>query len=356
MMESSDRRLLALRHTDDDVSMIDALYVLMERKVLIVSVAAVTLLAATTYLFVAPSLYEAKVKLLAPNSETVVLSVPYHPYAEFKSEALFQEFQSALRLREQWRLFVESAPGLFPDSVGGQAKWLLNPVPVTFDREKDFPGSHVYVSYRHQDQELSANVLRQYLDFTRNRYVASLVEGVKTRLELQRNSLAMDIVMLREKAKMLREDEIARLQQDLALAKKLGINVNVLLRSSGNAAGRNDIAIIAANEMVRGYMRGTAVLEAELDALLKRETDDPYITDLRERQIEIERLNNYRFPVENLRPYLQDGEIVASQYPVAPRKRIIVTLAIMLGLTLGIVAAFVAEFVTAARKRPRPAA
>lgn len=356
MMESNDRRGLAWRHAEDDVSMIEVARMLMARKTLIVAVAAGTLLAAILYLAVVPAMYEGNVKLLVPNAETVVLTAPHHPYAEFKSEPLFKDFLAMLRLREHWRQFVASAPELFPNAGDDPTTLLLNPVPLIFGQEKDFPRSHAHVSYLHQDPAVSATTLQRYLEFTRNRFVSDLVESVKSRLDLSKTTLAMDLVLLREKAKMSREDEIARLQHDLALARKLGINVNVLLRSSGNSAGRNDIAIIAANEMVRGYMRGTAVLEAELDALLKRETDDPYIVDLREKQIEIERLNGYRFAVENFQPYIQDGDIVTPAYPVKPRKKLVILLATVLGLMLGVIAAFAAEFIAAARLRPAAAA
>ncbi len=350
MIDANDRRLQIVQFPGDEISTLDIYRLLVKRKALIFCVCAATLFMAIFYVFITPPAYEASVKLLAPGTDTVVVSVPHHPSAEFKSEAVFQEFQATLRLREQWRLFVEKTPELFPGATNDQARWLRNPVPIIFGREKDFPVSHVTISYTHQDPALSARILRQYLDFTRERYIANLIAGVKSRLEAVRDSAVLDIAMLRQKARMSREDEIARLQQDLALAKQLGIKGNVLLRSSGGTDGRNEIAIIASNDMVRGYMRGTAVLQAELEALLKREADDPYIDHLREKQIEIERLNSYKFPGDNFRPYTQDGEIVATKYPVKPKKNMIIALAVALGLMLGVIAAFLADFIERVRK------
>ena len=244
-------------------------------------------------------------------------------------------------MMELWRSFVESNPQLFPDILKDELKESFGQQAIIFSHSKDFPAKHVDIAYQSQNRLLAAEILGRYLDFVRSRFVAELVDIVKDKIDKQRESIMVDLTMLRRRAELSRQDEIERLRQDLALAETLNIHENMLVRSTATTRGvGSDIAIIATNETVKSYMRGTEVLNAELDALLKRKSNDPYIDGLREKQIELERLKDLQITPEHFMPYSVDGEIFSSRDPVKPKKGMIISLAIIFGLMSGVLIAF----------------
>ncbi len=340
----------AICHDNDEISLYDLYQTLVKRKLIIFSVLAATLLAATLYLVIVQPTYEARLRLLLPKLNTLSLSQPEHSYAQFEAKAVFQGFQAQLKLTEQWRLFIVANPELFSSQSEHQSKGFIEEVPVKLRKNKGYPAEHIEISYQNNDAALSANILRNYLQFTRERYVAKLVAQIKSKVEQQKENITADIAMLRQKARLTRDDKIERLRQDLALAKTLGIHGNQLLRS-GNAACSGNVIIIATSEIVRGYMRGTKVLAAELDALRKRVSDDLDIDDLREKQIELERMSKLKITSYNFKPYEPDGNIINPQSPIKSKKKLVIAVALILGMMLGIFAAFIAEFIIKARQK-----
>jgi chain length determinant protein (polysaccharide antigen chain regulator) len=337
------------RTDDDEISLIELWQTLVRRKAVIFATLIAAILLAIIYLLVTPPTFEAKVKLLLPKPNSVSLSRPAHPFAQLDPKTVFLGFEAQLKSTNQWRTFVEANPGLFPSISAADRSSIINKHPLSFSKDKDYPAEHIELSYQDQDAGLTAEILRSYVTFTREQYVADLVKQVKDQIERQKENITADITMLKQNAKLKRVDEIERLRGDLALAKTLGITDNLLLRSGD--ASRGSSAIIATSETMRSYMRGTKVLIAELEALLKRGTDDAYNDGLRGKQIDLERLANLRITPDGFNPYTQDGEIQVPQKRLTPNKRTTISLAIVLGLIVGIFGVFIAEFIFINKQR-----
>jgi len=96
------------------------------------------------------------------------------------------------------------------------------------------------------------------------------------------------------------------------------------------------------------YARGTRLLRAELDVLKARESGDPFIVNLRNTQARLRQLNSIQLDSKSERVFNADGEILVHAKPVAPKKALIVALAVVLGLICGIAVAFAAEFLVKA--------
>ena len=328
------------RQYDDEISLYDLYRTLVEKKVILLSTVIAALLGAIVYLVVTPSTYEAKVRLLLPKANTLTLSTPDHPYTVFEATTIFQGIQAQLRLTEQWWHFVSAHPELFPSIEQNNQAGFQGDIPIKLSTDKNYPVAHIDVTYQDNEAKLAVDILGRYLQFTRDEYVTELVKQVKNRIERQRETLIDEIAMLRQKAKLAREDEIERLNKDIVLARSLGITDNLLMRSGDIVRGGSDIIIIASNETVRGYMRGTKVMAAELEVLQKRKSDDPYIGGLRDKQLELERLNTLQLIPSRLRSYSQDGEIITPKDPIKPRKSMVLILAVLLGGFLGVMMVF----------------
>ena len=328
------------RQYEDEISLYDLYRILAEKKAILVSTIIISLLAATAYLYIVSPTYEAKLRLLPPKPSTLVLSIPSHPYTEFDAEDVFQGFQAHLRSVDQWRQFMAASPELFsPEIRASQSNYLLDH-PIKFSKDNNFPAEHVDVAFQHEGASASASILSSYLEFSRNGYVSGLIGQVNDRIERQRENISADIALLRQRARLQREGEIERLRQDINLAKVLGIVDNLLIRSVDAAGSGGDVTLIATNEIMRGYMRGTRVLNAELEAVLKRETDDPYIYGLHNRQVELGRLNTLQLFPSRFKPYGQDGDVVHPGRQIKPRKARVLVLSLSLGVLLGMMLAF----------------
>jgi chain length determinant protein (polysaccharide antigen chain regulator) len=338
------------RQYDDEISLYDKYRILAEKKVLVVSTIIVTLLVAIAYLYIVPPTYEAQLRLLPPTPSTLVLSIPSHPYTEFDAEAVFQGFQAHLRSVERWRQFVAASPELFSPETRSISNSLLDH-PIKFSKDKNYPAEHVDLAFQHEESSATSLILSGYLQFSRNKYVSDLINQVNDRIARQRENISAEIDMLRQKKRLQREGEIERLRQDINLAKALGIVDNLLIWSVDAAGSGSDITLIATNEIMRSYMRGTRVLNAELEALLKRESDDPYIYGLHSRQVELERLDTLQVSPSRFKPYGQDGDIVHPERPIKPRKARVLVLSLSLGVLLGMMLAFLANAIQNARMR-----
>lgn len=348
MTTQNENNLQSDRSDDDEISLFELWQTLVRRKTVIFAILITAILLAILYLIITPPTYETRVKLLLPKPNSVSLSRPAHSFAQFDPKAVFLGFEAQLKSINQWRLFVEANPGLFP-SIAADRSRVISKHPLSFSKDKDYPSENIEVAYQDTDAGVTADMLRGYLTFAREQYIADLVKQVNDLIERQKENITTDITMLRQNAKLKRADEIERLRADLSLAKTLGITDNQLLRTGD--VSRGSTSIITTSETVRSYMRGTKVLTAELEALLKRGTDDAYNDGLRGKQIELERLNTLRITSDSFSPYTQDGEIQVPQSQVKPSKKTTITLAIILGFMLGIFGAFIAEFVSNAKQR-----
>ncbi len=349
MTTQNENYLPSDRTDDDEISLIELWQTLVRRKAVIFTTLIAAIVLAVIYLVITPPTYEAKVKLLLPKPNSVSLSRPAHPFAQFDPKTVFTGFEAQLKSTSQWRMFSEAAPGLSSSMPAADRSRVIDKHPLSFSKDKDYPSENIEVAYQDTDAGVTADMLRGYITFTREQYATDLVKQVKDLIERQKENIIVDITMLKQNAKLKRTDEIERLRADLSLAKTLGITDNQLLRSGDTLHGSS--SIIITSETVRSYMRGTKVLTAELDALLKRGTDDAYNDGLREKQIELERLNNLRITADSFSPYTQDGEIQVPQYRVKPSDKTTITLAIVLGLMFGIFGAFITEFISNAKQR-----
>lgn len=289
------------RQYEDELSFYDLYRILIEKKAILISTIIITLLVATAYLYVVPPIYEAKLRLLLPKPSTLILSMPSHPYTEFDTNTVFQEFKAHLGSMEQWHQFVAANPELFPPEIRISKSHDLLDHPIKFSKDKNYSAEHVDIAFQHEESSASSLILSGYLEFSRNQYVSDLVDQVNARIEIQRENISADIALLRQKARLKREDEIERLRQDLDLAKSLGIEDNLLIQTS---------------------------------------SDDSYISSLRDKQIELERLNTLEFFPSRFKPYDQDGDIVNPERPIKPRKALVLVVSLLLGVSLGMLLAF----------------
>jgi LPS O-antigen subunit length determinant protein (WzzB/FepE family) len=191
---------------------------------------------------------------------------------------------------------------------------------------------------------------------------------------LETEKLNSTIAALREHAKKERLYRITRLKEAADIAHKLGIKdsiahqLNKINEKSSSETGLLT-GVTAETEL---YKRGYEALEAEIESLLKRDNDDPYIADLGKLQSEllllknnpkIERLRNRKSDdlyIQSLREIEKEIRLLESikidkamfktahidraAFPpkqhIKPKQILIIVLGVVLGIVLGIYSAF----------------
>nr|WP_269473300.1 Wzz/FepE/Etk N-terminal domain-containing protein [Kineobactrum salinum] len=204
--------------------------------------------------------------------------------------------------------------------------------------------------------------------------------------ELWRLQLQDKINTLKSKARQLREDRIARLEEALAIASRLGLEDPApvsLLQRDQREPNWMATAVDRPAEEEPLFLRGTRMLEAELAVLRDRKSDEHMHPELREleqelallehnREVEIlqsresyrafaENTQELRAQIARLEGFLKqmydqvqmmrvDQQAIPPSRPIKPRKTLVVAVALMLGAVLGLVLALILNAVDTRRQ------
>ena len=99
------------------------------------------------------------------------------------------------------------------------------------------------------------------------------------------------------------------------------------------------------------YYLGLEALATEISILRNRQSDDPFIVGLRDLQEELALLKSIEFDKENMSAVHIDQAAYQSKHRFKPDRKLIVSLATIVGLFSGIFLAFFVEFVQKQRKK-----
>jgi chain length determinant protein (polysaccharide antigen chain regulator) len=161
-----------------------------------------------------------------------------------------------------------------------------------------------------------------------------VLSSVKSDATVKANNLEREIDRLQASARKDRDDRIVRLNESLAVAKSIGLEKPPII----DGKLTNEVSSTMDGSM--DYMRGSKAIEAEINNLQKRQSDDPFIW-LRGKQ---ESLSFYRtlfIDPATVTVFRQDGVVATPDQPVKPRKMLILALGLVLGFALGIALAFI---------------
>lgn len=331
------------RQYEDDVTLYDLYRILVANKLILFATILVTLLAGVLYISLSVPTYEARLQITPPKLNTLSLSAYDNTYTEFDAKEIFREFEAYLRSIELWREFSSANSNMLGNAAVGERGDKAIDHPIRFSQDKNFPIENIRLSYQSDSAAGSSKVLGRYLEFVKDKFVANTISQVKDEIERQRSNLIDDIDKRRHKARLGREYEIARLTQDLRLAEKLGISDNLLARCSSRTGAGGNITIIATDTANLGYLRGSRALSAELEMLMNRKSDDPFITGLQDLEVKLASLDNLKINTSRFIPYSQDGQVVVPERPIKPRKSLVLFASLFAGAVLGLILAFLAH-------------
>ncbi|MBI1423161.1 MAG: hypothetical protein GC149_06820 [Gammaproteobacteria bacterium] len=340
-------------YIDDEISLYDLYSVLLKRKKLIGAVFISVLLVCAIYLLVAQKIYKATAVLLPPTSGDVFLTnIDIKGVTDFKPEDVFKLYTQELTSNERWNAFAKSEKKIV-GTLSAEAQFRN---PFKLEKDKNLPNDHSLLTYETANKASAAEIVQRYLKFAEQGLIDVLTQQITQYIDHNTRALELEIQFERDAAKQVRMDKIVALENDLTIAKKLGITTdNIYFSLAGKAAGNKTgvLNVFPGDTTTPTYLRGTRVISAELEALKNRKSDDPYIPSLREKQNQLLKLAQVKFKPASFHPYRLDGEIVAPDHPIKPKKSLVLLLGGILGLFLGIFAAFIVEFLVKANEQRR---
>lgn len=334
---------------DEEIDLFELIGGIWKHKVLVMASAAVVAVAAVAYAFLATPIYEAKVFVQPPSQNDIaqlnfgrggdsglaMMSVKdvYDIYLRnLQSESLRREFFRNYYL-----------PSLDADEKDGSQDELYSKFQDVLGlgvASKDTPNRY-YVRVKLPNPQEAAEWAARYVELAGRRGVGEVLKDAKADATIKANNIEQQITAARESTRKRREDQIARLNEALHVAKSIGLEKPPIISAEVSAGMEGSLT----------YMRGSKALEAEIENLRTRTSDDPFVNNLRQRQEALAFYRSLQVDGGVVQVYRQDGTIESPDQPIKPKKAIIIILGIISGLILGLIVGSVAHFRQAASAR-----
>jgi chain length determinant protein (polysaccharide antigen chain regulator) len=331
-MQSTQNSQTAHAQYDDEIDLLELWNSLWSQKWLIGLIAGITTLGGISVAIFSTPVYKAETFFLPPLERDVEV-LKYGNLQNLSAEAVYQRFLTNLQSRDLRRDFYQSnkieaylsenKPVSKPKALfeGGFNKLLALNIPKKGD------ASFTSLSLELRDAQRAADWLNAYAKLAAERTKEQLFSEVLTKIATETRSLTEKIASKRALAQSRREDRIAVLKEALVLAE----SVNLLKPMIDQAA----------NNLSMEYMRGAVAIKAEIAILQARESDDPFISGMRDLQERLNYLQSIKFDENKLKVVRIDEPAVAPEAAIKPKKRLIVAVALVLGVMLGVFAALI---------------
>ena len=316
-------------------SLLDYWDLIVSRKAFLALTAAVFVALGLIRVFMTPWAYEARVYVLPPGQQAmpeIILPSLTGQLETHRADPLvvFRAFLGHLESRSLRREYFDSAE-LLAHFVSGNVE--SNTAQSIFERtfnrnlgvvrsvDRPRQGGPASVSMIAADPELAARWSNEFVRFADRATVDGHIEGLRQTIETRVRALQEEIEGRRNVAARRRVDRVAVLGEAAGIARRLGIrNPSPLL-----VPGSSPV-----------YMGGTRALEEEIQALSRRESDDPFVPGLRELEERISRLRSVDLAAIPMQAMRIDQAAFNSSFRVRPRILRIMSLALVAGLLLGV--------------------
>jgi len=344
---------------DDEISLIDLWRVVVARKMLILLSVLGAVLLASAYLFLAEPLYRVEASLLPPQQRDIqALMINYDDIdlklEHYTPDLVYEAFLKNLKSKGLRREYFDTH-NLAAFYLSGKMNAGAN-MDHVFDRkfnqgfrvQTDEQGAEfVVISFLGKDPVFITQQLNQFIEFANARTVRQLINDVNARLQAEVKWNRYQLESKLKLAALGRQDRILNLREALYVARTLGIKSASSLPITAEK-GKTAIQVNTSRSPL--YMRGTKALEAEIDVLESRGSDEPFIGGFRSLQEKLRFLKSIS---------INDGKLSAVRIDAAARtpyqaeesgEKTVFVLVVMFGLMVGVFLAFIAEFRSRARE------
>lgn len=307
------------------------------RKWLVIGTALACGIIAAAYAFFSAPVYESKYYISPPTVNDIANlnfgRADRSDLKPFSVEQVYRVFLNNLQSDSQRRKFFESTylPAVAPNVVtapngalyesfsrdlkiaqaesGGEGRWSVSLQSTSPERAMEWVDVYVRQVGESTARELAQNAKKEAMVLCRN--------------------IQLEIDTLRESSRRVRQDDISKIREALAIAKSSGLEDTVVFTGSGSdklAGGMFE---------ENTYMRGSKALEAELKNLEARQSDDPFTPGLRKLQKDADFYRQLVAEKFDIAVYRHDGVLDLPLSPIKPKKVLIIFLGLIVGGLLG---------------------
>lgn len=327
---------------------IDNIYTSIKDNIKIISaIIIVNIIIAVSYALTAPEVYTARAYILPPENKYIQnLNLSASEVGNTKRDYTVREvyplFINNLQSRKYQRKFFfennvndlfdndnieESFEKNFHDQIGLQLQSKVSQIRM---RSQDF----LTVSFSSDEPSKAARIINEYIAMVLKDTAGELTRAVNTTIIKRINSYEANIEAKKNLARKIRSDNIARLQEALAIAKQLNINEIRIVSDNTTIVNMDDENTIDNNNKL--YLYGVDALEAEIESLISRSSQDPFTPGLRALEQKIETLKKIKINESDVKPATIDQSAIAPTVRSEPKRKLIV----MLGTAFGILLSF----------------
>ncbi len=295
-----------------EADFIDLLVMMWREKLVALIVTSVIILFSAIYITVRQPSFESVVYLLPPLDQNIkeLNRAQAFGLLGYTIPQVYEEFIRNLNSRASRRKFFDSK-GLYQHYFkAGQYATADHVFENSFNKQLrvgrlavgDGIGS-LTVSFEFYNAEKSALLLNDFVRFASERTIEKLVGNVHRDIASAIGQLNAQIASKRETIKQRVDDTVARLEEAVVVAEKLGVKKPEDFNRF-SVSEKEAISIYAAGLPL--YARGVEALNAELEVLKSRKTNEPFIEGLRDMEERLAILSAIEINSEAVRVMLLD--------------------------------------------------
>jgi len=324
---------------EDEISLLDLWKVLVDRRKVIFLFTTLATVVALIHALTSPAVYKAEIFFLPPAISDIQ-SLNIQNIQNMRNMRNMQKMQNMQKNMKG--VTVQSVYTLFKQNLGSksfQRDFFNMHTNLEDDLLDDFSKSlqinakkksnKLSLTFEWSNAQQAANLINEYSQVVGQKTVHQLITNLKQTVSNRIYSIEYEIASKRKMAKQRREDKIAKLLESLRIAVSLEQHKQTSQQDVGNSPL---------------YYRGSNALKIEIDILNERKSDDPFIEGLRDLQEELAMLHAINVDKAKLRAVTIDQQAYPPEFRIKPKRKLIVTLGLVLGLMLGIFAAFIVNF------------
>ncbi len=334
-METEQAPRSAYPTYSDEIDLVELFQCLWQQKLLIIAFTVVVTAAAAAYAYLSPPVYEAKVGVLPPRlSDIADYNLGRESYnfgctetevEQFTVSDIYEVFKTSLLSSSLKKSFLRETSSL--SSAG---------IKVRAPDVKKRPNFYEVV-IEHKSPELAAKWANLYVDMVGKKAEQDMRENVLAEMAVRIQVIERQLEALRVTAQRRREDRIVRLRDALVVAEAVGLDAPQVV--AGKISSDGDLAQFVDGNLL--YMHGVKAITAELSILEKRENDDPFISQLRDLENQLNLLKEIDVNPDDVSVFTLDSSAAVPETPVRPKKAIIIALGIIVGGVLGVFTALI---------------
>ena len=193
---------------------------------------------------------------------------------------------------------------------------------------REIPDKYM-VAIQGRDPAQAAKWAEEYIQRAGILSKQEIIKDVSYEAEVRVRSLERQISELRENGQKVREDTITKLREALRVASAIGLEKPPII------AGNPAVQIAGSLDGQLIYMRGTKALEAEIENLEKRESNDPFIQRLRDLESTRDFYASIPLSLSDAKTYRMDGAVEQASSAIKPKKFLIIIFSVLFGLIVG---------------------